>query len=130
MGANGGGCQLNSKGCSKKTDKKLDTYDWLCDIPEAQSMTDFVEVIFKNTRKGYFRNTNGLKLEKGDVVAVEATPGHDIGTVSLTGQLVLLQMKKNNVDPNKIEVKRIYRKARQNDIEKYEEAKARSTKQC
>lgn len=125
MGANGGGCQLNSKGCSKKTDKKLDTYDWLCDIPEAQSMTDFVEVIFKNTRKGYFRNTNGLKLEKGDVVAVEATPGHDIGTVSLTGQLVLLQMKKNNVDPNKIEVKRIYRKARQNDIEKYEEAKAK-----
>lgn len=121
----GGGCNLNEKGCSKQTDKKLDTFDWLCDIPESQSATDLVEVTFKNTRKGYFRNTNGLKLEKGDVVAVESTPGHDIGTVSLTGQLVLLQMRKNHVDPARVEIKRVYRKARPVDLEKYEEAKGR-----
>ncbi len=116
---------MNFKGLSKKTDKKLDTTNWLCDIPEAQAATEFVEVIFKNTRKGYFRNSNKLKIEKGDIVAVESSPGHDIGTVSLTGQLVLIQMKKNNIDPNKTEIKRIYRKARANDLEKYEEAKAR-----
>lgn len=121
----GGGCNLNEKGCSKRTDKKLDTFDWLCDIPESQASTDLVEVIFKNTRKGYFRNTNDLKLEKGDVVAVESTPGHDIGTVSLTGHLVLLQMKKNHVDPARVEIKRVYRKARPVDLEKYEEAKSR-----
>ena len=119
------GCQLNRKGCSKKTDQKLDTYDWLCDIPESVNATDLVEVTFKNTRKGYFRNTNGLALEKGDVVAVEATPGHDIGTVSMTGQLVLAQMKKYHVDQSRTEIKRIYRKARPNDLEKFEEAKAR-----
>ncbi len=119
------GCQLNRKGCSKKTDQKLDTYDWLCDIPESVNATDLVEVTFKNTRKGYFRNTNGLALEKGDVVAVEATPGHDIGTVSMTGQLVLAQMKKYHVDQTRTEIKRIYRKARPNDLEKFEEAKAR-----
>lgn len=119
------GCQMNSKGCSKKTDQKLDTYDWLCDIPEATNATDLVEVTFKNTRKGYFRNTNGLALEKGDVVAVEATPGHDIGTVSMTGQLVLAQMKKYHVDPTRTEIKRIYRKARPNDLEHFEEAKAK-----
>lgn len=119
------GCQLNRKGCSKKTDQKLDTYDWLCDIPESANVTDLVEVTFKNTRKGYFRNTNGLSLEKGDVVAVEATPGHDIGTVSMTGQLVLAQMKKYHVDQSRTEIKRIYRKVRQNDMEKFEEAKAR-----
>jgi len=116
---------MNFKGFGKKTDKKLDSINWLCDIPETQNATDFVEVIFKNTRKGYFRNSNGIKLEKGDVVAVESSPGHDIGTVSLTGQLVLLQMKKNNIDPAKSEIKRVYRKARTNDIEKYEEAKSR-----
>jgi len=116
---------MYSKGLSKKTDKKLDASNWLCDIPEAQDATEFVEVIFKNTRKGYFRNSNKLRLEKGDVVAVESSPGHDIGTVSLTGQLVLIQMKKNSIDPARSDIKRIYRKARTNDLEKYEEAKAR-----
>ena len=86
---------------------KLDTFDWLCDIPASREVTDYVEVTFKNTRKGYFRNTNGLKLTKGDLVAVEATPGHDIGTVSLVGQLlVLLQMKKNKIDPLRSETKK------------------------
>jgi len=116
---------MSRKGFSKKTDKKLDTSDWLCDIPEVQDAADYVEVIFKNTRKGYFKNTNKIKLEKGDIVAVEASPGHDVGTVSLTGQLVLLQMKKNNIDPTKSDIKRVYRRARSNDIEKFEEAKLR-----
>ncbi len=119
------GCNMNCNGCSKRTNNKLDTFDWLCDIPEAQAATDFVEVIFKNTRKGYYRNTNNLMLHKGDMVAVESSPGHDIGTVSLTGQLVLLQMKKNKIDPMRTEIKRIYRIAREVDLEKYEEAKAR-----
>jgi cell fate regulator YaaT (PSP1 superfamily) len=116
---------MKTNGCSKKIDKKLDTFDWLCDIPDVQEITDYVEVIFKNTRKGYYRNTNNLKLEKGDIVAVESSPGHDIGTISLTGPLVLLQMKKNSINPAKTEIKRIYRKARSSDLEKYEEAKAR-----
>ncbi len=116
---------MYSKGLSNKIDRKLNASDWLCDIPEAQSATEFVEVIFKNTRKGYFRNSNKLRIKKGDIVAVESSPGHDIGTVSLTGQLVLIQMRKNNVDPARSDIKRIYRKARTNDLEKYEEAKAR-----
>jgi cell fate regulator YaaT (PSP1 superfamily) len=119
------GCKMNQKGCSKKSDQKLDTFDWLCDIPESSSVTDLVEVTFKNTRKGYFRNSNELTLEKGDIVAVEASPGHDIGIVSMTGQLVLAQMKKYHIDQSRIEIKRIYRKARANDLERFEEAKSR-----
>ena len=83
-----------------------------------------VEVQFKNTRKGYYKNSNKLKLEKGDIVAVEASPGHDIGTVTLTGRLVPLQMRKANIKPD-AEIKRIYRKAKPVDMEKYEEAKAK-----
>ncbi len=116
---------MNKKGCSKKMDTKLNTFDWLCDIEESQNETEFIEVQFKNTRKGYFKNSNGLRLEKGDVVAVESTPGHDIGTVTLTGRLVLLQMKKMGVKLDNPEVKRVYRKARPVDLEKFEEAKNR-----
>jgi len=117
-------CGINIKGCSKKQDKKLNTYDWLSDVPDAVSATDFVEVQFKNTRKGYYLNNTGMPLEKGDVVAVESSPGHDLGTVTLTGKLVLLQMKKVNarIDP---EPKKVYRKAKQSDFDKFEEAKKR-----
>ena len=83
-----------------------------------------VEVQFKNTRKGYYKNSNKLKLDKGDTVAVEASPGHDIGTVTLTGRLVPLQMRKANIKPD-AEIKRIYRKAKPVDMEKYEEAKGK-----
>lgn len=86
---------LCCKGCSRQ-DKQLNTYDWLADIPGNAEESDMVEVQFKNTRKGYYRNSNKIKLEKGDVVAVEAAPGHDIGVVTLTGRLVPLQMKKAN----------------------------------
>jgi len=106
-------------------DTKLNTFDWLCDIDEAHNQCEFIEVQFKNTRKGYYRNSNGLQLYKGDVVAVEATPGHDIGTVTLTGRLVLLQMKKMGIRVENAEIKRVYRKARPVDLEKFEEAKAR-----
>jgi cell fate regulator YaaT (PSP1 superfamily) len=115
---------MNSKGCCKNQCNKLNTYDWLCDIPESQQATDYVEVQFKNTRKGYYLNSNKLELTIGDVVAVESTPGHDIGTVTMTGRLVLLQMKKYRIRPD-AEVRRIYRKAKPADIDKFEEAKAK-----
>lgn len=119
-----GQCCMNSKGCNKKQNNKLNNYDYLCDIPESEYATDFVEVQFKNTRKGYYLNSNKLPLQKGDVVAVEASPGHDIGTVTLTGALVLKQMIRNRMRPD-AEIRRVYRKAKPIDLEKYEEAKSK-----
>lgn len=104
---------------------KLHCYDWLSDIPESHDDTEMVEVQFKNTRKGYYKNSVHLRLEKGDIVAVEGNPGHDIGVVSLTGRLVLLQMRKNGVRLDNPDLKRVYRKAKPNDLEKYREAKAK-----
>lgn len=118
-----GCCGLSIKGCSKHTDK-LNTYDWLADLPDNAQACNIVEVQFKPPRKGYFYNTNNLDLVKGDIVAVEANPGHDIGTVTMTGRLVPLQLKKANLKPG-TELKRIYRKAKPVDMEKFEEAKAR-----
>lgn len=115
---------LTPQHCKRKMNK-LHCYDWLADIPESHEDTDLVEVQFKNTRKGYYRNSTKIKLEKGDLVAVESTPGHDIGEVTLMGRLVLLQMKKNGVKIDNPDIKRIYRKAKPNDLEKFEEAKAK-----
>jgi cell fate regulator YaaT (PSP1 superfamily) len=120
-----GSCCMCRNGCSKIQNNKLNTYDWLCGVPDAANATDYVEVQFKNTRKGYFLNSGKITLEKGDVVAVEASPGHDIGTVTLTGKLVLLQMKKNNARADGTDVKRVYRKVKAADLEKYEEAKSK-----
>ncbi|MBO4549219.1 MAG: hypothetical protein J5733_00685 [Bacteroidaceae bacterium] len=103
---------------------QLNTYDYLADIPGNSDVTDLVEVQFKNTRKAYFHNCEGLSLKKGDIVAVESNPGHDIGVVSLTGKLVPLQMKHANLKPTE-EIRKIYRLARPNDMERYAEAKAR-----
>ena len=119
----GGGRGLSAKGCCLH-DKQLNTYDYLADVPGAQQMTDLVEVQFKNTHKDYYVNSTHLSLQKGDIVAVEGTPGHDIGTVSLTGPLVPLQMSKQRLKAD-AGTKRIYRLAREVDIEKYNEAKAR-----
>ena len=105
-------------------DKPLNTYDWLADVPGNAFATDLVEVQFKHTRKGYYHNVNHIELKKGDVVAVEANPGHDIGVVTMTGRLVKMQMKKANLKPNE-EIKRIYRIARPTDMDKYKEAKSR-----
>lgn len=114
---------LCCKSCGRQ-DKQLNTYDWLADIPGNAEESDMVEVQFKNTRKGYFRNSNKIPLDKGDIVAVEATPGHDIGVVTLTGRLVPLQMRKANIK-SEADIKRIYRKAKPVDMDKYNEAKAR-----
>ncbi len=102
---------------------KLDSYNWLSDLPVNPGENDIVEVRFKNTRKGFFRNVNGLRLEVGDVVAVEASPGHDIGRISMVGYLVSEQMKKLKVLPTSEELKKVYRKAKAVDIQKWEEAK-------
>ena len=118
------GCNSScGRGCSKAK-QQLNTYDWLADLPESTAECDLVEVQFKNTRKEFFRNTNNLELFKGDLVAVESLTGHDIGTVTLTGKLVKLQMLKERVKPD-VEIRRIYRKAKPVDIEKYEESKGK-----
>lgn len=103
---------------------KLHCHDWLHDIPGGKADFDMVEVQFKNTRKGFYKNSTNIPLEIGDMVAVEASPGHDIGMVTLTGKLVALQMKKSNMRPD-AEIRRIFRKAKPNDLEKYEESKAK-----
>ena len=120
--ADGSG-NLCSKGCCRVSNK-LNTYDWLADLTENQIDCDLVEVQFKNTRKSYFHNSNGLELEKGDIVAVESSPGHDIGVITLMGRLVPLQMRKARCKPD-IEIRRIYRKAKPVDLEKWEEAKSK-----
>ena len=107
-----------------RQDRQLNTYDWLADVPGNQQTTDLVEVQFKHTRKGYYHNVNNLPLKKGDIVAVEASPGHDIGVVTLTGRLANLQMKKANLK-SADDIKRVYRLARQVDMDKFREAKAR-----
>lgn len=114
---------LYHRACGRQ-DRQLNTYDWLYDIPGNTDKTDLVEVQFKNTRKGYYHNVNNIDLKKGDIVAVEATPGHDIGVVTLTGQLVKLQIKKANLK-SADDIKRIYRIAKPVDMEKYREAKSR-----
>ncbi|MCH5308030.1 MAG: hypothetical protein J1E37_08065 [Prevotella sp.] len=107
-----------------RQDRQLNTYDWLADVPGNVDTTDLVEVQFKHTRKGYYHNVNKLDLKKGDIVAVEANPGHDIGVVTLTGRLALMQMKKANLK-SADDIKRVYRIARPVDMEKYQEAKRR-----
>ena len=114
---------LSHCACGRQ-DRQLNTYDWLYDVPGNEEDTDLVEVQFKNTRKGYYHNVNHLDLQKGDTVAVEASPGHDIGVVTLTGRLVKLQVKKANLkSPD--EIKRVYRIAKPTDMDKYYEAKSR-----
>ena len=119
---NNGSGGICCKGCGRGMGQ-LHSFDYLAGVPGADE-GDYVEVQFKNTRKGFFINSNKLPLEKGDIVAVESNPGHDIGTVTMTGRLVQLQMKKANLRPD-IEIKRVYRKAREVDMEKYAEAKSR-----
>lgn len=111
-----------AEGCGRQ-DKQLNIYDYFAGVPTAEDEENLVEVQFKNTRKEFFRNDNHLDLHKGDLVAVESNPGHDIGVVTLTGRLVHMQMKKAHLRPG-TELRRVYRKARQLDLDKYEESKA------
>ena len=103
---------------------KLSVFDWLSNINNpSQSQTDFVEVRFKNDRKFFYKNVNKLPLHMGSVITVESSPGHDIGVVSLTGELVKIQMKKKNVtEENPL---KIYRLANQRDIEVWQEVRGK-----
>lgn len=123
-GCNNNGSCGTSDGCNKLT-----VFDWLgnMSMPEGQKQFDIVEVRFKNSRKEFFRNTNNLSLNVGDAIAVEATSGHDMGTVSLTGELVKLQLKKRNINFDTEEIKKVYRKAKQTDLDKWKEAQSLET---
>ena len=105
-----------SEGCYK-----LHETNWLEDYPD-NIPTDIFEVRFKNTRRSYYQNVNNLDLRRGDIVAVEASPGHDIGIVSMTGDMVARQMRRVGFNPHNGEFKKIYRKARPYDIERWQEA--------
>ena len=105
-----------SEGCYK-----LHETDWLEEYPN-NIPTDIYEVRFKNTRRSYYQNVNNLELKRGDIVAVEAQPGHDIGIISLTGDMVAKQMRRVGFNPHNGEFKKIYRKARPYDIERWQEA--------
>lgn len=110
-------CYTESGCCAK-----LNVTDWLKDIKSVGRTDDIIEVRFKNTRKDYYRNVNNLNLQVGDLVAVEANPGHDIGIVSLMGELVFEQMKKHKVTLVNGEFRKVYRKAKSVDIDKWKEA--------
>ncbi len=120
-GCNNNGSCGTGGGCNK-----LNVFDWLgnMSLPGGQKPFDLIEVRFKNSRKDFYKNVNDLSLNVGDVIAVEASPGHDIGIVSLTGELVRLQMKKKSVNFDSEETKKIYRKAKQQDIDKWREGQA------
>ena len=120
------GCNNNGSCGTGGSCNKLNVFDWLgnMSLPDGQKPFDMVEVRFKNSRKDFFRNVNALSLNVGDVIAVEASPGHDIGIVSLTGELVRLQMKKKGVNFDSEEIRKIYRKAKQQDIDKWREAQS------
>jgi len=112
------------KSCRRNSAHMLPVTDYLADLPETIAATDMVEVQFKNTRKGYYRNSEHLRLEKGMIVAVEGNPGHDVGEVTLVGQLVIPQMRKNRIDVDNFEARAIYRLATEADIKRAEEAHA------
>ena len=118
------GCKNNGT-CGTDSCNKLTVFDWLANmsLPTGQAPFDCVEIRFKNGRKEFYRNTEKLTLSIGDVVATEASPGHDVGIVTLTGELVKVQMKKKNTAVTSPEIHKIYRKASQRDIDIWTEAR-------
>ena len=120
------GCKSNGS-CTTGGCEKLSVFDWLSNmtLPNGEAPFNIYEVRFKNGRKHFFKNTEKLTISMGDVVAVEGSPGHDIGIISLGGELVKVQMKKRKVSFDSEEVKKIYRKASQRDIEVWEKARSR-----
>ncbi len=118
-GCHSGGC--SSGGCNSS---KLSVFDWLSNmsLPTGEEEYNIYEVSFKNGRKHFFKNTEGLSLSMGEVIAVEGSPGHDIGVISLKGELVKIQMKKKKITEDSDEVKKIFRKASQRDIDIWHEA--------
>ena len=123
------GCKNNGT-CGTDSCNKLSVFDWLSNMVLPQGMEPFniVEVRFKNGRKHFFKNTENLSLSIGDIVATEAAPGHDVGVVSLVGELVRVQMKKKKVRQDSSEVLKVYRKATQRDIDIWQEAREREEK--
>ncbi len=120
------GCKNNGT-CGTDSCNKLTVFDWLSNmsLPGGEAPFDCVEVRFKNGRKEFYRNTENLTLTMGDIVATVASPGHDIGIVTLTGELVRIQMKKKGVNPNSKDIPKIYRKASQKDIDIWSAARDR-----
>ena len=123
------GCQNNGT-CGTDGCNKLTVFDWLSNmsLPDGMAPFEFVEVRFKNGRKHFYKNTENLSLSIGDVVATEATPGHDVGMVALTGELVRVQMKKKKERQDSKEILRIYRKATQRDIDIWQGVRDREEK--
>ena len=117
--------ELNAAATKCNSTHMLPVSDWLNDLPENTQLTDLIEVQFKNTRKGYFHNSDHLPLEKGVKVVVEANPGYDVGEVVLTGKLVELQIKKNKIDASRYEIRQVLRIATEQDLERAKEAHAR-----
>src|SRR5882757_5906593 len=119
-----GGCRGNGT-CGTGSCNKLNVYNWLTDmtLPMGQTPYDVVEVRFKVSRKEFFRNKENIVLKTGDTVAVEAMPGHDVGVVSLAGELVRFQLKKKGLDDNSDQIKTLYRKAKQSEVEKWFQVK-------
>ena len=118
------GCKNNGT-CGTDSCNKLTVFDWLgnMNLPNGEAPFDCVEVRFKNGRKEFYRNTEKLTLSIGDIVATEASPGHDVGIVTLTGELVRVQMKKKGVNHTSPDVAKVYRKASQKDIDIWSEAR-------
>ncbi len=108
--------------CHPTNQNKLNVFDWLKNVPQLKNESKIVEVRFKNNRKEYFDNAKRIRLEAGNVIAVEAQKGHDIGIVSLTGFLVYLNMQKKGIDYHKMPLKKVYRYATDNDLKKWKEA--------
>jgi cell fate regulator YaaT (PSP1 superfamily) len=119
------GCKNNGT-CSSGGCSKLEVFDWLAnmDLPAGQSPYDIFEIRFKNSRKGFYRNTKKLPLITGDVVVVESSPGYDIGVISVSGELARIQVKKKSPGFKPVEAKKVLRKASQEDIDKWIEARS------
>ena len=120
------GCKINGS-CGTLSCDKLTVFDWLGNmkLPAHQEPFDIYEVRFKNGRKAYFKNVNNLSLCAGEAIAVEGSPGHDIGTISLSGELVKVQLKKRKIAEDSEDIKKIYRKATQNDIDIWQKFRAK-----
>ena len=118
-------CEFTKKACCRNSAHMLPVTDWLSDLPDNIAENDLVEIQFKNTRKGYYHNINHLPLEKGVFVIVDANPGYDLGEVVLTGRLVKAQMKKNNIDLSRYEIRNVQRLAVEADHERAAAAHAR-----
>lgn len=122
---NNGSCQITKKSCNRNSHHMLPVVDWMSDVPHTGSETDLIEVQFKNTRKGYYHNSQNLPLEKGTVVIVEASPGCDMGEVTLIGRLVPVQIKKNHINTERYEIRNILRIATEADLTRAAEAHAK-----